>query len=164
MMSGRDDEKTKFLQFSKNPDIYETIQQTLAPEIYGHDIIKQAIACLLFGGIRKVHLCQTHVPSPIHAMQRMKDGTHRRGDVNVLLLGDPSTAKSQFLKFTSKVVRSSVYAPLSFLSVDSEISIGADRCVYLRKRIQCCRTDGCRHSGPLNTGILSGGWGNGIGR
>ena len=109
MISDRDDEKTKFLQFSKNPDIYETIQQTLAPEIYGHDIIKQAIACLLFGGIRKVHLFQTHIPSlTVHVMQRMKDGTHRRGDVNVLLLGDPSTAKSQFLKFTSKVVCSCI--------------------------------------------------------
>eukprot|EP00210_Caulerpa_lentillifera_P003882 g3709.t1 len=89
----RDDEKTKFLQFSQNPDLYQTIHNILAPEIFGHDIIKQAIACLLFGGVRK----------------RMKDGTHRRGDVNVLLLGDPSTAKSQFLKFTSKVAPIAVY-------------------------------------------------------
>ena len=48
-------------------------------QIFGSPDIKRAIACLLFGGSRK----------------RMPDGTYRRGDINVLLLGDPSTAKSQ---------------------------------------------------------------------
>ena len=41
--------------------------------------------------------------------QRMPDGTNRRGDVNVLLIGDPSTAKSQFLKFVSKIAPIAVY-------------------------------------------------------
>lgn len=59
---------------------------TPLPQIFGSEDIKKAIACLLFGGARK----------------RMPDGTYRRGDINVLLLGDPSTAKSQFLKFVSK--------------------------------------------------------------
>ena len=42
-------------------------------------------------------------------VQRMPDGTNRRGDVNVLLIGDPSTAKSQFLKFASKIAPIAVY-------------------------------------------------------
>lgn len=53
-LPSRDDEKTKFLKFAENPDLYQTIHNILAPEIFGHDIIKQAIACLLFGGVRKV--------------------------------------------------------------------------------------------------------------
>ena len=49
--------------------------------------IKKALSCLLFGGSRKRH----------------PDGLTRRGDINVLLLGDPGTAKSQLLKFVEKV-------------------------------------------------------------
>ena len=55
--------------------------------------IKKAIACLLFGGSRK----------------RLPDGLTRRGDVNLLLLGDPGTAKSQLLKFVEKVAPIGVY-------------------------------------------------------
>ena len=56
----------------------------------------QAIACLLFSGSRK----------------QLADGARLRGDINVLLLGDPSVAKSQFLKFVEKV-RISPYLPRS---------------------------------------------------
>ena len=55
--------------------------------------LKRAIACLLFGGSRKV----------------LADGVKLRGDINVLLMGDPSTAKSQFLKFVEKVSPIGVY-------------------------------------------------------
>jgi len=67
--------------------------KTNPTQIFGSPDIKQAIASLLFGGSRKV----------------MPDGTSRRGDINVLLLGDPSTAKSQFLKFVDKVAPICVY-------------------------------------------------------
>jgi DNA replicative helicase MCM subunit Mcm2 (Cdc46/Mcm family) len=49
--------------------------------------IKEAITCLLFGGSKKI----------------LADGMKLRGDINVLLLGDPGTAKSQFLKFVQQV-------------------------------------------------------------
>lgn len=90
-----DQEERDFAQFarSQDPVAEERIVNHMAPGIFGLENIKRAIACLLFGGTRK----------------RMPDGTHRRGDINVLLLGDPSTAKSQFLKFVSKTAPIAVY-------------------------------------------------------
>eukprot|EP00889_Picochlorum_renovo_P000305 jgi/Picre1/27335/NNA_000304.t1 len=87
------EEEAAFREFASTPGADEQIFSRIAPQIFGHDDIKKAVACLLFGGARK----------------RMPDGTYRRGDVNVLLLGDPSTAKSQFLKFTSKTAPIAVY-------------------------------------------------------
>lgn len=55
--------------------------------------MKKVIACMLFGGCRK------HLP----------DKTALRGDINVLLMGDPSTAKSQFLKFVEQTASIAVY-------------------------------------------------------
>lgn len=68
---------------AKDSRLYEKIQKSIAPGIYGNEEIKKAIACMLFGGSRKF----------------LPDKTVLRGDINILLLGDPSTAKSQFLKF-----------------------------------------------------------------
>lgn len=76
----------------KSFDFFENIQKIIAPNISGHENVKKAIACLLFGGTKRV-----------------KDGVSLRGDINVLLLGDPGVAKSQMLKFTSKIAPVSVY-------------------------------------------------------
>eukprot|EP00878_Enallax_costatus_P039247 GHUV01044817.1.p1 GENE.GHUV01044817.1~~GHUV01044817.1.p1 ORF type:complete len:595 (+),score=224.38 GHUV01044817.1:62-1846(+) len=86
-------ERAIFRDMSRDPDIIQKVAQSIAPKIKGQDDIKMAIACLLFGGARKI----------------MPDGTARRGDINVLLLGDPSVGKSQFLKFVSKVAPICVY-------------------------------------------------------
>ena len=67
-----------FVQMSRDPEIYEKIGKSIAPAIFGHPDIKKAIACLLFGGCPK----------------KLPDGMRLRGDINVLLLGDPSVAKS----------------------------------------------------------------------
>ncbi|PSC72741.1 DNA replication licensing factor MCM5 [Micractinium conductrix] len=87
------EEEAEFKEFAAQPGASDRIFARIAPQIFGSPDIKKAIACLLFGGSRK----------------RMPDGTYRRGDINVLLLGDPSTAKSQFLKFTSKTAPIAVY-------------------------------------------------------
>ncbi|XP_028398778.1 DNA replication licensing factor mcm5-like [Dendronephthya gigantea] len=86
-------EEEEFRRVAARADVYDIIAGSIAPSIYGSENIKKAIACLLFGGSRK----------------RLPDGLTRRGDINLLLLGDPGTAKSQLLKFVEKVSPIGVY-------------------------------------------------------
>ena len=88
-----DEEEQEFLEMSRRPDLYEQFTDCIAPSIYGNRDIKKAIACLLMGGSKKV----------------LPDGMRLRGDINVLLLGDPGTAKSQLLKFVEKVAPIAIY-------------------------------------------------------
>jgi DNA replication licensing factor MCM5 len=88
-----EEDQERFEDMKKQPDIYEKVAKSIAPSIFGHPDIKKAVACLLFGGCAK----------------RLPDGMRLRGDINVLLLGDPSVAKSQFLKFVDRVAPISVY-------------------------------------------------------
>lgn len=72
---------------ARGSGFYERFANSIAPSIYGNLDIKKAVCCLLMGGSKKV----------------LPDGMRLRGDINVLLLGDPGTAKSQLLKFVEKV-------------------------------------------------------------
>lgn len=87
------EEERMFKTLAQRKDAYELIAKSIAPSIYGSADIKKSIACLLFGGARK----------------KLPDGITRRGDINVLLLGDPGTAKSQLLKFVEQVSPIGVY-------------------------------------------------------
>ncbi|KAI1118498.1 MCM-domain-containing protein [Nemania sp. NC0429] len=79
---------------SRDPQIIDKIINSMAPSIYGHTDIKTAVALSLFGGVAKT----------------AKGSHHVRGDINVLLLGDPGTAKSQVLKYVEKTAHRAVFA------------------------------------------------------
>ncbi|KAI6045030.1 MCM-domain-containing protein [Pisolithus marmoratus] len=87
------EEEEEFAEMARSDNFYERFAKSVAPSIYGCLDIKKAITCLLFGGSKKV----------------LPDGMRLRGDINVLLLGDPGTAKSQLLKFVEKVAPIAVY-------------------------------------------------------
>ncbi|EPQ57599.1 MCM-domain-containing protein [Gloeophyllum trabeum ATCC 11539] len=88
-----EDEK-QIRAMARDERIRKRIIKSIAPSIYGHEDIKTALALSLFSG----------VPKDINRKHRI------RGDINVLLLGDPGTAKSQFLKYVEKTAHRSVYA------------------------------------------------------
>jgi DNA replication licensing factor MCM2 len=88
-----EDDKRAILRLAKDPRIGERIFKSIAPSIHGHKHIKMSLAMALFGGC----------PKDIKNKHRI------RGDVNCLLLGDPGTAKSQFLKYCEKTASRSVY-------------------------------------------------------
>jgi DNA replication licensing factor MCM7 len=73
--------------------LYSRLAQSIAPEIYGHEDVKKALLLLLVGGVTK----------------NVGDGMKIRGDINICLMGDPGVAKSQLLKYITKVAPRGIY-------------------------------------------------------
>lgn len=79
--------------YRRSGHVYEYLAKSIAPEIFGHLDVKKALLLLLVGGVSK----------------EMGDGMKIRGDINICLMGDPGVAKSQLLKYISKVAPRGVY-------------------------------------------------------
>lgn len=81
-------------RISKTNRLYAALARSLSPAVFGHEDIKRGILLMLFGGVHK------STPDA---------GMSLRGDINVCLIGDPSTAKSQFLKYVVSFLPRAVY-------------------------------------------------------
>ena len=88
------EDEDEIIRMSKDPNILKNIVASIAPTIFGMDEEKEAVALQLFGGSHKV----------------MDDGTSLRGDIHILLMGDPGVAKSQLLRYMSSLSPRGIYA------------------------------------------------------
>ena len=77
------DDLKRIRELAKQKNVFDVLANSIAPGIYGHQDIKRALVLQLLGGNET----------------NLEDGTHLRGDINILMIGDPSTAKSQFLRY-----------------------------------------------------------------
>lgn len=78
---------------SKNPDLFEHLVDSIAPSVFGYYIEKEAIALQQFGAVSK----------------QRPDGTRQRGDIHILLVGDPGTAKTLILQAVSELAPRAIY-------------------------------------------------------
>ncbi len=92
-----EEDKEKILEVSEMPDLLQLMQKSIAPSIYSTgtmNYVKRSLALQLFGGVSRVN----------------KDGTRTRGDMHILLMGDPGVAKSQLLNYMSKLSPRGMFA------------------------------------------------------
>ena len=87
------EEEKMIKTLSQSPDVYQRLIDSFAPHIHGHSIIKEAIILLIVGANQRT----------------LGDGSKVRGDINIFLVGDPGTAKSEMLKFCSRIAPRGLY-------------------------------------------------------
>jgi len=80
-------------QMSNTPNLYSRLASSICPTVFGHEEVKKGVLLMLLGGVHKVTRTKANL----------------RGDINVCIVGDPSTAKSQFLKYVSGFMPRAVY-------------------------------------------------------
>jgi len=78
-----EEDETQIRELSQDPKLFEKMANSIAPSIYGHKEVKSSLVLQLLGGVKKI----------------MNDGTQKRGDIHILLVGDPGVAKSVILTF-----------------------------------------------------------------
>ena len=86
-------ELDRILQMKNDQNIYLNLSKAISPSVFGHDEVKKGLLLMLFGGVNK----------------ETQEVIKLRGDINICLVGDPSTAKSQFLKYICNLIPRSVY-------------------------------------------------------
>ncbi len=114
---GKEDEEL-IRKLSRDPLIRRKIIASIAPSIYGLWDIKESIALQLFGGIPKI----------------APDGTKIRGDIHILIVGDPGTAKSQLLQYVSRIAPRGLYTTGKGSSA-AGLCVGGDTLIYTGNRI-----------------------------
>ena len=88
-----EEEREIIKEYAKRDDVIELMRDSIAPTIYGMETEKEAILLQMFGGVPKT----------------MEDGTKIRGDIHILLVGDPGTAKSQLLQYIAQLAPRGIY-------------------------------------------------------
>ena len=89
-----DEEREEILAMKRDPMLYKKMAQSMCPTVFGHEEVKRGVLLMLFGGVHK----------------RTPEGINLRGDINTCIVGDPSTAKSQFLKYVCDFLPRTIYA------------------------------------------------------
>jgi|Deesub1362A_J573_1020465.scaffolds.fasta_scaffold00018_89 replicative DNA helicase Mcm len=138
----KEDEEA-ILSLKEDPHIFDKIVRSISPSIYGYEEVKKSIALQLFSGLPKV----------------LPDGTRIRGDIHVLLVGDPGVAKSQLLRYVHRIAprgvyttgKGTTYAGLTATAVKDEFDgrwtleagalVMADKGIALIDEIDKMRTD-----------------------
>ncbi len=108
-----DEDEQKILELASDPLISQKIRDSLAPSIYGHDLIKEAICLLLFGGSPK----------------KTQEGLKIRGESNILLIGDPGAGKSQLLKLVANLAPRALYTSGKGVSA-AGLCVSGDSIIY----------------------------------
>ncbi|MGZ4904298.1 MAG: minichromosome maintenance protein MCM [Halobacteriota archaeon] len=87
------EDEAQIRALAENPEIDKVIIASIAPSIFGYESVKEAVALQLFSGVPKL----------------LPDGSHIRGDIHILLVGDPGIAKSQILRYVVQLAPRGIY-------------------------------------------------------